>query len=191
MNRKLSPQEAAFCRAYVLECDRNGAEAARKAGYAEGSARISAAKLLKRPHVMAEIRRLEAEALKRSGLVSNLLTSANVGADRSTPTSPGSIADQIRTETDADMIAATARAYILAVVKRNMEICAGERKRTVSRRVKGEIINEEVYDPNPSAANQAAQILLAAPEISGKGNEAATPEDARTALREALKEFDR
>lgn len=192
-NRKLSPQEAAFCRYYILDCDRDAKSAAIKAGYADGSAKQSGYRLLQRPHIKEEIARLEADALRRSGVVISLMTAADQTADRTVPTVVGSIASQIREETDVNIIAALARASILAIVFENLEICVGRRQRkiTVKPKKADDPTTVEVYDPNPSAANQAAQILLAAPEISGKGNEAATPEDARIALREALKEFDR
>lgn len=202
--RKLSLQEAAFCRAYVLDCDRNGAEAARKAGYSVKGASVASAKLMRRQHVRDEIARLEGEVLKRTGTVNQLLASVSAGADRSEPASPGSIADQIRNETDANVIAALARAYVLAAVKENLDICLGRRKRRTmksetvlvedtdtGKKVKRKVLVEiEIYDPNPSAANAAAVILLNAPEISGKQAGTDQPEEANAAMLNALKEFE-
>lgn len=198
-NRKLSPQEAAFCRAYVLECSRDAKAAAIKAGYSENGAAVQGHRLLQRPHVRIEIARLEGEALKRSGTISSLLTDANRAANPEEPAAPGSIAEELRNETDANMIAVLGRAYVLAAVRENLDICLGRRKRRMMRTVT-QIVEEdgkkvkrkvevevEIYDPNPSAANAAAVILLNAPEISQKaaGNSQNATEAADQAMREA------
>lgn len=61
-NGRLSVQERAFAAAWVADPERNGAAAARKAKYAD--AKGAACRLLKRPHVRAFLRELEAEARK-------------------------------------------------------------------------------------------------------------------------------
>ena len=194
MTRKLSPQEAAFCRHYVMDGARNGADAARAAGYSVKTAKMAASRMLKRPQVKAEIARLEAEALKHTKQVNSLMTSVNQGADRSKPAAPGSIAQQIRSETDADQIAILTRAAILAIVYENLEICAGRRLRKMTLKPKGakaKAVVIEFTDPNPSAANQAALILLAAPEIAKQAPVDGVADDPHAALVAAISEFEK
>jgi phage terminase small subunit len=56
---KLTDKQAAFCREYTK--DFNGSAAARRAGYSATTSDVQAFKLLSRPHVKAEILRLQAE----------------------------------------------------------------------------------------------------------------------------------
>jgi hypothetical protein len=81
-------------------------------------------------------------------------------------------------ETRADRVAILTRAYLLDALHENLEITLGRRKRTMVRFVKGtrtitregeaepvtiEVLEAEdyqVFDPNPTAANQAAAVLL-------------------------------
>lgn len=59
--KKLTPKEAAFCRHYVDT--RNGAKAARLAGYSENTAAEIAYENLRKPHIAEEIAKLTTEAL--------------------------------------------------------------------------------------------------------------------------------
>lgn len=63
---ELTQQQARFCAEYVATL--NGAEAARLAGYSVHSARTLSIQMLKRPHIAAEVRRLEKIQLERAGL---------------------------------------------------------------------------------------------------------------------------
>lgn len=49
------PREAAFVNIYVKDATGNATAAAREAGYAESSVNVMANRLLKRPHIMAQI----------------------------------------------------------------------------------------------------------------------------------------
>jgi hypothetical protein len=196
--KKLSLPEAAFARYYVMDTGRDAKAAAIKAGYSENGAAVQGHRLLQRPHVIKEIQRLEALSLKQSGMISSLLTDANATADRSVPAALQSIAEEIRQESDAAVIASLARAYVLAGLKENFDICLGRKKRTLIRFKKTADENGKqvetaepyhVFDPNPSAANAAAALLLAAPEISGAKVTDDVGEDANAAIRQILQEF--
>ena len=63
---KLEPKQAAFCREYIV--DFNGADAARRAGYSEKTAKEQATRLLTKVHIQAEIQRLVEKALKRNDI---------------------------------------------------------------------------------------------------------------------------
>jgi Terminase small subunit len=63
MNRSpLTPKQARFVEEYSL--DHNGAAAAVRAGYAPGSARVTASRLLSKDNVRTAVAALEAEAAK-------------------------------------------------------------------------------------------------------------------------------
>ncbi len=61
---RLTPKEARFAREYVVHC--NGAEAARKAGYAPGSAKVTASVLLTKPNVARAVDEAKAAWLART-----------------------------------------------------------------------------------------------------------------------------
>lgn len=63
-NKNITDKNLAFAREYFI--DRNGVQAAIRAGYSEKTAKKKAHLFLKIPEVKAEIDRLEAEAAKRS-----------------------------------------------------------------------------------------------------------------------------
>ncbi len=64
-SRPLSARERLFAHEYIK--DHNGARAARDAGYAESSAKVTAARLLTRANVAELVARLEEKALARAG----------------------------------------------------------------------------------------------------------------------------
>lgn len=77
----LTDKESAFVRAYCSEAKFNGAEAARLAGYAESSARISASRLLTKDNVQQAIQDFMNKATKKAlitteDLVERLLSEA-------------------------------------------------------------------------------------------------------------------
>lgn len=63
----LTEQQESFCLEYVSDPKSNASAAAIRAGYAEGSARITASRLLTRANIKARIRELRREALEKSG----------------------------------------------------------------------------------------------------------------------------
>ena len=101
---------------------------------------------------------------------------------------------------DAGAVAAATRAYLLAAAIENLEITLGRRKRRIVRfkKIKGkngepdreEVLEIQIFDPNPTAANQAITILLK--EIGGQTpdspEQAANP-DVSPALLDALATF--
>lgn len=167
-DRKLSPQEAAFARAYVVT--REAKAAAVKAGYSEKSAKVAGCRLLKRKHVRDEVSRLESLGQRA---VNRLITDSAKTADRSLAVDSDGISAEIRAEIDKDLLAATTRAYILATVREYFEICAGRKQRTVTKFKRSKVgqvpesFEIKMFDPNPTAATAAAVLLLAQPEISG------------------------
>ena len=60
---KLNAQQDRFCQEYVQ--DYNGTKAATRAGYSERSAAVTATRLLKNANILARIRKLQAETVKR------------------------------------------------------------------------------------------------------------------------------
>jgi phage terminase small subunit len=77
----LSPREARFALEYVV--DFNGAEAARKAGYAKKAAHVQASQLLTRPNVQAAVERAKQEWMERAALTvereqRDIVTAANL-----------------------------------------------------------------------------------------------------------------
>lgn len=60
-NRSISAREKSFCYHYVADPERNGTQAAKKAGYSPATAGSQANRLLKRAHVLEEIHSLERE----------------------------------------------------------------------------------------------------------------------------------
>jgi phage terminase small subunit len=60
---KLTDRQRVFCREYLI--DMNAAQAAVRAGYRPQNARICACKLIARPHIKAEIKKLMADREKR------------------------------------------------------------------------------------------------------------------------------
>ena len=59
----LTPRRERFCREYLV--DLNGSKASIRAGYAAGSAHVTASRLLRNPKVAARISELQAETAKR------------------------------------------------------------------------------------------------------------------------------
>jgi phage terminase small subunit len=55
----LTAKQAAFCREYIVDC--NGTQAAIRAGSSERTAQEQAAQMLAKPHIDAEVARLQAE----------------------------------------------------------------------------------------------------------------------------------
>jgi Terminase small subunit len=64
--RPLTPKRLRFAAEYVI--DLNGAAAARRAGVADSSAKVTACRWLKEPAVAAEVERLRAEQLEQAGV---------------------------------------------------------------------------------------------------------------------------
>jgi phage terminase small subunit len=62
--QKLTPKQAAFCREWVK--DYCGAHAAERAGYAKNRSNMAAFGLMRKPHVQAEIARLQKAAVARA-----------------------------------------------------------------------------------------------------------------------------
>lgn len=60
---ELKPKHERFCQEYVI--DYNGAQAAIRAGYKEKSARGQASELLTNPNILARIREIQQEQIKR------------------------------------------------------------------------------------------------------------------------------
>lgn len=199
---ELTPKEAAFCQHYVAN-GHNGSQAAIDAGYSKAGSRVQAVRLLKRPYIQEEIKRLEGEALKRaaagpikrSKAVSSLLTSVN-----NPP--PPELAREIAAETDADKVAILTRAWVLSRLMENLEIAMGHRKRTMRRYTfkrdqegrETEVghIDVEVFDPNGQVANQACKLLLEAldalPDDANKV-EPGTRERVDAAIREEIEKY--
>ena len=67
----LTRKEERFCENYIV--DYNGTAAAKRAGYAEKSARVAASRLLKQDRVKARIRELQKEQAERLCLSSDLI----------------------------------------------------------------------------------------------------------------------
>jgi len=63
----LNEMQERFCLEYVSDPKSNASAAAVRAGYAAGSARITASRLLTRANIRARIRELRREALEKSG----------------------------------------------------------------------------------------------------------------------------
>lgn len=80
--QELTAREAAFCEEYLV--DRNGAQAAIRAGYSSHTARQTAHKLLQKPHIRARIRERLDEHFSELGLQQRFLLgrlAAMAGAD--------------------------------------------------------------------------------------------------------------
>lgn len=60
---KLTAKQERFCREYLI--DRNGTQAAIRAGYGAAGAGVQACRMLKRPNVLARVRELQAEEAER------------------------------------------------------------------------------------------------------------------------------
>lgn len=63
---KLTAKQERFCREYMV--DRNGTQAAIRAGYGEAGAGVAACRMLKKPNVLARVRELQAEEADRLSL---------------------------------------------------------------------------------------------------------------------------
>ncbi len=78
---KLRDRQEAFCQHYVV--NKNGSDAAIKAGYAPKTARITASKLLTNANIKARIIELTAETIKETKIDANwVLTGAKQVFDR-------------------------------------------------------------------------------------------------------------
>jgi phage terminase small subunit len=68
MSRDRTPtaKQTRFIAEYLT--DLNASEAAIRAGYGRSSARYTASRLLQRPHIRAEVHRLQAEQLQKAGI---------------------------------------------------------------------------------------------------------------------------
>ncbi len=62
----VTAKQARFIAEYLI--DLNGSEAAVRAGYSRGSAQRIASRLLREPHIKAEVQRLQAEQLEKAGI---------------------------------------------------------------------------------------------------------------------------
>lgn len=197
-NQKLSPMERAFCRAYVANGG-NGTQAAIAAGYSEKGASVAAARLLKRPAVIAEIERLRLA----SGKVVEQIMSKALAAP-----GDGYVTRAAKAEAEADRAAVLNRAWVIAGVIENFEIALGRRSATVTKLltrkaakvlIEGQapvIVEElvaekaEVFQRDAAAANRAAEILLeevARLEAAGQGGE--QDDTGRHPLAERLDRF--
>lgn len=65
----MTDRQELFCREYVV--DYNGTRAAQRAGYSEKTAYSMACALLKKPEVLDQIRRLQAEQVERLSITSD------------------------------------------------------------------------------------------------------------------------
>ena len=63
---KLTPKQERFCMEYLI--DRNGTQAAIRAGYGEKGAGVAACRMLKKPNILARVRELQAEEAERLSL---------------------------------------------------------------------------------------------------------------------------
>ena len=64
-------QQRAFCEEYVI--DFNGTRAAKAAGYAPGSAHVTATRLLKRDKIQGYVRFLTSEASRKTGITKQMV----------------------------------------------------------------------------------------------------------------------
>lgn len=174
----LTEMEAAFCAAYV----RNGRKpkaAALEAGYAPGkdgaAASVAAAKLLKRPAIQAEIKRIE----DATGTAVQRRLVAFVKAKNAAFEAEEALTGEIfQGPTPEEMRCARAktleelaltRAWVIERMMRNAMICMGEEKVTTHRilKVKGQngqpdsftAVEIEVFERDAAGANTALGLL--------------------------------
>lgn len=67
--KKLTPRQEEFCHQYIV--DLNGTQAAIRAGYAQGSAEVTASQLLRIPKVRQVIDELKAERQQRTQITAD------------------------------------------------------------------------------------------------------------------------
>ncbi len=162
----LSPQEQRFCNEYAANGG-NATKAAIAAGYSEATAAQTASRLLKRPRVHAEIRRLfgarplpndppraghllpvVAEPAARQGMDGDVMPPAD--------------------EADVELRSRLNRDWIIARLMRNAMICLGEMKKTTIKvltassddgKVTATAVQVEGFAHDPTGANTALALL--------------------------------
>jgi phage terminase small subunit len=72
---RLTPKQAAFCREYIVDC--NGTAAAARAGFSKRTSNEQASMMLAKPHIAAEVKRLQDEVAASNNItVQSLLREA-------------------------------------------------------------------------------------------------------------------
>ena len=192
-NRELSEAEYLFCAEYV----RNGGigyKAAIAAGYAERSASVAAARLLRRKRVQDEIARRRQGA---EGIVQEVIGKALATVARTRPTADRTPEDRDRAamyaEAEKDIAAGLNRAYVVAGLIDNFEMALGRRPKQTTFFIKEKKVDahgvvtietvaqqRSVFEVDHAGANRAAELLLAecppdAPDTAGAGDNSVVP----------------
>jgi phage terminase small subunit len=151
--RDLNDREKAFCRVYVR--NQNATAAALEAGYSKATAHVQGSRLLQRPEIQEEIKRLEA---KSNETVERLLKDA--GKD---------VPEDLIRDAQAEAAAILDRSWVVMRQIKAVQIALGELPSTVSRVVtikghkgeppKREVVTLQLYTLDLPAANRGLELL--------------------------------
>lgn len=178
MGRNLTDKERAFCRYYVANGG-NGTQAAISAGYAPGSAKVTASQMLRKPQIRAEIELLRSQV--DNGTLHLLAAPGGTPPPKPPPLDgqvPGWSPRPRKEEPPADPTVALTRGWIVGQLMRNVAISMGDEtveqrvmvkatRKTLKAGVDGEpmiqetvdVVTVKVTDRSGSAANQALNLL--------------------------------
>ncbi|MCC7347531.1 MAG: terminase small subunit [Variibacter sp.] len=179
MGQRLTDKERAFCRYYIANGG-NGTQAAISAGYASGSAKVTASQMLKKPQIRAEIELLRSQV--DNGTLHLLAAPGGSQPPRQPPLDgqvlePGSSGPR-REPPATDPTVALTRGWIVGQLMRNVAISMGDEtveqrvmvkatRKTLKAGADGEpmiqetvdVVTVRVTDRSGSAANQALNLL--------------------------------
>lgn len=179
MGQRLTDKERAFCRYYIANGG-NGTQAAISAGYAPGSAKVTASQMLKKPQIRAEIELLRSQV--DNGTL-HLLAAPGSTPPRLPPLDgqvlePSDHGPRRKAETPTDPTVALTRGWIVEQLMRNVAISMGDEaieqrvmvkatRRTLKAGEDGapliqetvDVVTVKVTDRSGSAANQALNLL--------------------------------
>ncbi len=162
----LTAQQMAF--ALHFAAYRNGADAARRAGYSPRRAKITACELLKRPEVQQEIARYRVEGRTAAPDIRLVKHQPGLGqedemaeGDGHPPTDPRPGAF------DRDDPRILDRNWVIARLMHNVQVCLGEVPIKITRITKlaeggaevFEAVTVEIFAPDPARANAALKLL--------------------------------
>lgn len=202
MGQRLTDKERAFCRYYIANGG-NGTQAAISAGYAPGSAKVTASQMLKKPQIRAEIELLRSQV--DNGTLHLLAAPGGSQPPRQPPLDgqvlePSDHGPRRKAEQPADPTVTLTRQWIVEQLVRNVAISMGDEaieqkvmvkatRRTLKAGADGEPVVQEtvdvvtvrVTDRSGSAANQALNLLAQQLDII-KAERGAVPQEAQDFL---------
>ena len=171
-NRPLTKMEREFCRAYVRQGCINATKAALAAGYAKASAHVTGCRLLKRADILDEIANIRGDAKGVARIIiAGALEGARKAREARTRADPAMAADLALAE--ADVADGLDRAYVVAGLIDNYEICLGRRSVKTTKLVKQIVLDDRgtsrtetvgvqvgEFRHDSAGANRAGELLM-------------------------------